>query len=781
MTQPSIQHEGDRQRWRVRIRGQVQGVGFRPFVYRLALEHGLSGFVHNDGDGVEAQAQGERRAFDRFCAQLRQNAPPLARIDGIDITELTIDTSARGFRIEPSRHDKVHTGITPDSAVCSACLDELFDPLDRRYRYPFINCTHCGPRYTITSRLPYDRSHTSMSRFTLCAACAEEYDDPRDRRFHAQPNACAECGPRLTLCDADGTPIASNDPIADALARLQAGQLIAIKSLGGFHIACDARNAKSVARLRANKQREGKPFAVMGANRASFDQVAALDDAAAELLASQERPIVLAAKRPACDELMPGVAPDVPCIGVMLPYTPLHYLLFHEAAGRPDGADWLKERQPLLLVMTSANPNGEPLAKDNKEAIERLHGIVDSFLLNDREIVVRCDDSVIRADGAQPIVVRRARGFTPQAIPLAGTGPDVLACGPWYKNTVCVTRDNEAFLSQHIGDLDHRAACNLLSETVAHLVAVLDLQPHVVAHDLHPDFFSTTFAERFAQQHGLPTVAVQHHHAHAAAVMAEHGITRPVLALTLDGIGLGNDGSLWGGELLIVDGSRCERVGHFRPLPLPGGDRAAREPWRMAAAALYALGRDEEIARRFPKQSGADTLTDMLRRNVNCPATSSAGRLFDAAAGLLGLYPVTHFEGQAAMHFEQLALQHGAAPAWPEGFCINRGNGKLILDFLPLLERLTGESDVARGAAVFHSTLVHALASWVLDAAQARQLPDVVLAGGCFLNRLLADGLRTALCEHGLRVYQAQRVPPNDGGISLGQAWVARQAGEAKQ
>lgn len=775
MTQPSIQHREDRQRWRVRIRGQVQGVGFRPFVFRLALDHGLSGFVRNDGDGVEAQTQGDRAAFNRFCAQLRQNAPPLARIDSIDITELTIDTTASGFRIEPSRQGNVHTGITPDSAVCSACLDELFDPLDRRYRYPFINCTHCGPRYTITSRLPYDRSHTSMARFTLCAECAEEYDDPGDRRFHAQPNACAECGPRITLCAENGDPMDCADPIAAALARLRAGQIIAIKSLGGFHITCDARNAKSITRLRANKQREGKPLAVMGANRASFDQVAALDDAAAELLATQERPIVLVAKRRGCDELMPGVAPEVPCIGIMLPYTPLHYLLFHEAAGRPTGTTWLAARQPLLLVMTSANPNGEPLAKDNEEAIERLHGIVDGFLLHDREIVVRCDDSVIRADGAQPIVVRRARGFTPQAIPLAGTGPNVLACGPWYKNTVCLTRGNEAFLSQHIGDLDNRAACNMLRETVAHLLAVLDLRPQVVAHDLHPDFFSTTFAARFAQQHGLPTVAVQHHHAHAAAVMAEHGITRPVLALTLDGVGLGDDGTLWGGELLIVDGPRCERIGHFRPLPLPGGDRAAREPWRMAAAALYALGRDEEIARRFRKQSGADTLTEMLRRNVNCPATSSAGRLFDAAAGLLGLYPVTQFEAQAAMHLEQLALQHGAEPPWPEGFRIDHDSGKSVLDFLPLLERLRDESEAARGAAVFHATLIFAMTDWVVAAAQTRAANDVVLAGGCFLNRLLADGVSAALRQHGLGVYQAARVPPNDGGISLGQAWVARQ------
>lgn len=781
MTPSTARQIEGQQRWRVRIRGQVQGVGFRPFVYRLALQHGLHGFVHNDGGGVEAQIQGDSAALAAFCNRLRRGAPPLARIEEIDIAILAVDEHTKGFRIEPSRRGGIPTGITPDSTVCNDCLAELFDPANRRYRHPFINCTHCGPRYTITSRLPYDRPHTSMARFPLCAACAGEYGNPADRRFHAQPNACAECGPRLTLCDASGNPVVSADPIADGLARLQAGQILAIKGLGGFHIACDARNAKIVARLRDNKQRDGKPLAVMAANLASIKQITVLGDEAAKLLATRERPIVLTEKRLACDGLLPGVAADVPCIGVMLPYTPLQHLLFHEAAGQPAGLSWLTEPQPLLLVMTSANPNGEPLATDNDEAIRRLHGMVDGFLLHDRDIVVGCDDSVIRADGCRPTFIRRARGFTPQAIPLTGTGRDVLACGPSYKNTICVTRDNEAFLSQHIGDLDNRAACNMFSETVTHLLSVLNLQPQVVAHDLHPDFFSTTFAASFAEQHGLPTLAVQHHHAHAAAVMAEHGITQPVLAVTLDGVGLGDDGSLWGGELLYVDGPRCERIGHLRQLPLPGGDRAAREPWRMAAAALHLLDRDGEIVDRFPQQPGADTIVEMLRRKVNCPATSSAGRWFDAAAGLLGVHPVARFEAQAAMHLEQLALQHGSTAAWQRGFRINRDNGKLILDLLPLLERLTEEGNAAYGAALFHATLIRAITDWVAQAVQARELIDVVLAGGCFLNRVLADGLNAALGAQGVRVHQAQRLPPNDGGVSLGQAWVARQLLEPRQ
>ncbi len=726
---------------RIRVTGVVQGVGFRPFVWRLAQELQLAGWVRNDAAGVEIHAEGA--GLDRFVDRLKTEAPPLARVDAVTVAAAG-QAGHAGFTICDSAGGRVGTAIGHDTAPCAACLAELFDPKNRRWRHGFITCTHCGPRYTLTRHLPYDRPQTSLAPFPLCPDCAREYADPADRRFHAETTCCPNCGPQLSLLNGTGNVLAG-EPIAATLALLQAGRIVAIKGLGGFHLACDARNAQAVTELRQRKQREEKPFAVMVADTEAAARHAKVGAGETALLESPERPIVL------LEQLMelPGVAPALSEIGLMLPATPIQQMLFHDA---PE----------LALVMTSANPHGEPLVIGNTEALERLAGIAAAFLLHDRDIVVRCDDSVRR--GTQ--FIRRARGYVPCAIKLPGAGPSILAVGGWFKNTVCVMRDDEAFVSQHIGDLDNAAACGFFEETVAHLLHILDVEPECVAHDLHPDFHSS----RFAAGLGIPAVGVQHHHAHIAAVCAEHGIEAPVLGLALDGVGLGNDGSAWGGELLRVDGAQCERLGHLAPLGLPGGDVAAREPWRMAAAALHVLGRGDEIAQRFAAEPAAATVATMLARGLNCPPTSSAGRLFDAAAGLLDVRRRANFEGQAAMLLEGLAARHGPLAPLAGGWQIVDDQ----LDLRPLLAALVEAPDRQVAAALFHATLTAALVDWVVRAAQRCGITTVAVAGGCLLNRLLATGLREALPRHGLRFVTAQRLPPNDGGLSLGQAWVAR-------
>jgi len=773
---------------RIRVHGLVQGVGFRPFVWRLANELGLSGWVRNDGAGIEIEAFGSSAGLGELRSRLAREAPAAARIDGITACAIeaaavrTRDAGEAGFAIADSplaaAGVPLATAIGPDRAVCPACLAELCAPDNRRYRYAFTTCTACGPRYTIAERLPYDRARTSLAPFPLCPECAAEYAAPADRRFHAEATCCPRCGPQLALRDARGQALAG-DPLAETVRRLCAGEIVAIKGLGGFHLVCDARNAAAVARLRERKQREEKPFALMVANVASLTGRATVSAAEAALLASPARPVVLLARTPATASEFPGVAPGLAWLGVMLPYTPLHVLLFHEAAGRPAGTAWLSEPQTLALVMTSANPGGEPLVIADDEAQGRLAGIADAFLGHDRAIVARCDDSVLRAAPGGFQFLRRGRGFTPQAIRLPAAGPSVLAFGGWYKNSICVTRGDEAFLSPHVGDLDNGATCGFLDETVARLLDLLEVQPVRVARDGHPDFYSSRAAAAYAAAHGLPCVAVQHHHAHIAAVCAEHGVDGPLLGLALDGVGLGDDSGAWGGELLRVEGAAMRRLGHLRPLPLPGGDRAAREPWRMAAAALHELGRGDEIVARLAQAASppaAATVARMLAQGVNCPRTSSAGRCFDAAAGLLGVRATMAFEGQAAMLLEGLAAdyasRHGMPPPLAEGWRIKAGE----LDLRPLLAHLAEEGeggDPARGAARFHATLAAALAAWVVEAAGATGLTTVAAAGGCLLNQVLTQALRQHLAAAGLTLLEARRAPPNDGGLALGQAWVA--------
>jgi hydrogenase maturation protein HypF len=748
-------------------------------------------------------------------------------VDALEARATQVLDADAAFQILASRSGAVTTSVPPDTATCDDCLAELFDPADRRHRYAFINCTQCGPRYTLTRALPYDRAMTSMAPFPLCPACRREYADPLDRRFHAEPNACPACGPALALVDAQVRPM-PGDPIAATLALLRAGKIVAIKGLGGFHLACDATNARAVASLRERKQREEKPFAVMAAGLASAHRWVLASAAEQALLQCAERPIVLLPIRGDRPDALVGIAPGLGVLGVMLPSTPIQALLFHEAAGRPAGTGWLQAEQALLLVMTSANPGGEPLVTGNAEALERLQGIADAWLLHDRDIVARCDDSVLRIsaswlpasgdrvdDGPRdrtqhrtnertnertqertqgwsseletsprsvgstagaPQFIRRARGYTPRPIKLPRPGPPVLATGAWLKNTVCITRGDEAFLSPHIGDLDNAATCKAMAEMVSHLCAVLDVRPQAVAHDLHPDFFSTRFAAEYASAHSLPIHAVQHHHAHVAAVAAEHGVDGPLLGLALDGTGLGDDGAAWGGELLRFDGASFERLGHLAPIALPGGDAAAREPWRMAAAALHRLGRGAQIEPRFAAQPAAATVAQMLARDLRCPRTSSLGRWFDAAAGLLRVRETAAYEGQAPMLLEALAATAGPFTAAPDVLALVTLTPDGGLDLSPLIADVADLGDAgqsALAAALFHHALADGLARWVMQASDRTGLRTVALGGGCFLNALLTQLLAANLADRGLCVLQANQAPPNDGGLALGQAWAA--------
>lgn len=732
-------------RVQVRVRGLVQGVGFRPHVYGLAQRYGLTGWVKNDEQGVVLEVQGADT--DAFVVALSKEAPPLARIDAVEARACELVAGEAGFFIDASaRTGKATVAIGPDAAVCRACVEEMLDPRGRRYRYPFLSCTHCGPRFTITHSLPYDRPQTSMADFPMCADCAREYGDPLDRRFHAQPIACPACGPVLS------------HPLEDVVAALKAGQLVALKGLGGFHLVCDAHDEDAVAALRRRKHRDAKPFAVMALNLASARKLGAVGEAEAKLLDGTKKPIVLLERT---DALARAIAPDLSSLGVMLPYTPLHVLLFHEWLGRPAGTAWLDAPCDVVLVMTSANPGGEPLVIGNEEAHQRLSGIADLVVTHDRDILVRADDSVTRVVAGAPTFIRRARGYVPEPVALPREVPPVLAVGAHLKNTVCFTRGREAFVSQYVGDLDNAPTVRFLDETVRHLEKTLEVTPTAVAHDLHPDFHSTQLAASL----GLTTVPVQHHHAHVAAVLAEHGVTTPAVGLALDGFGLGTGGGAWGGELLYVDGARFERLGHLRPLRQPGGDVAARQPWRMAVAALMELGRGGEVLRRFGAVGASPAFVDMVAKGVRAPWTTSCGRLFDAACGLLGVRLSASYEGEAPMVLEALVR----APRVLDGtWRVKDG----VLDVLPLLDALIGRP-AADGADVFHGTLAAALVDWALPAVRAKADGVVVLSGGCVMNRVLTESLVAGFARHGVEALVPRRVPANDGGLSLGQAWIA--------
>jgi hydrogenase maturation protein HypF len=791
------------QRWRLRVSGVVQGVGFRPWCAQTAQALGLSGWVCNDPAGAVCELQGPVAALQDFVDHLRTQPPTLARVGHVEQHAVPWQGDEAGFAIRASaRGAAPSTRLPPDTAPCDDCLCELLDPADRRWRHAFINCTHCGPRFTLTERLPYDRADTSMADFAMCPACEAEYTDPANRRYHAQPVACPQCGPRLALWRPDGTPLPEPDPLAAAAARLAAGEIVAIKSVGGYHLVCDAHQAAPVQRLRQAKQRGAKPFALLVANVASARQWVDVSDAAAELLTSPARPIVLLPRRASArlddahEAAHEAVAPGLDEWGMMLPSAPLHTLLLHELLGRPSGAAWLHEPHTPLLVMTSANPSGEPLVTDEADAVQRLAGLADALLVHDRAIVSGVDDSVRRPlSPTHAPFVRRARGHVPDPIALPGVdahAPSVLALGGWMKATVCLTRGNEAFVSQHIGDLGHPAHREALVQAVQRLQQFLGVAPtavRAIAHDLHPDFFSTHHAARLSAERGVPLCPVQHHRAHAAAVLAEHGESRPALALVLDGVGLGDDGQAWGGELLLVDapaaGLRTTRLAHLPLLALPGGDRAATEPWRLGAAVLASLGRADEIATRYADQRGADTLAAWLRSagtrpQAALPSTTSAGRWFDAAASLLGLVQHQSFEAEAAMRLEACAAQAevagvaGATVApWPDAWSVDAAGALHWPGLLARLAQPVALADRPAQAAAFHATLVAAWSRWVVHHAQAQGVPRVVLAGGCFINRLLRNGLVQALQAAGLTVLEPLEAPPGDGGLSLGQAAVA--------
>jgi hydrogenase maturation protein HypF len=733
-------------RLRIRVTGAVQGVGFRPFVHALASRWGLSGFVLNDDDGVVAEVEGA--SLQGFVAALRAEPPPLARIDDVEVTQ--VPRRGRGdFAILPSvERARSSTRGAPDAATCEACLDDLFDPAGRFHLYPFVTCAHCGPRFTVMRRLPWDRRNTALSGFPPCAACAADYADPAGRRFHAETIACAACGPRLS------------HPIAEIAAALRAGRVVALKGIGGFQLMCDATNETAVDTLRRRKARPDKPFAVLVANAASAELIAEPTADERSLLRHSARPIVLVRARPG---LAPSLAPGLGWIGLMLPCSPVQHLLFHAlAGGRAHDGD-REAALPLALVATSANRGGEPLAITDDEA-HALADIADLIVTHDRPILARADDSVMAVIDGAPSFIRRSRGFTPQPIDLGEEGPPVLAVGGHLKTTLCVTRGRQAFLSQHVGDLACAASARFHEETARRLLDDLGVTPALVACDRHPDYRSTLFAQSL----GLPLLRLQHHAAHLAATAAEHRLAGPLLGLALDGWGLGDDGGAWGGELMRRDGADWRRIGGLAPLPAPGGDRAAREPWRMGVAVLVALGRGEEAARRFPGLPLAGPLADLVSAEPDGPSTSSLGRLFDAAAALLGVCLRQSFEGQAAM-----ALESIAAPPQPllGGWRLEGG----VLDFRPLMARLLEPGLAARdGAALFQGTVIEGLAALAVQAARTGNDDRIVLGGGCLMNRTLAHGLAGALRRRGLAPWLPRQAPANDGGLSLGQAALAR-------
>jgi hydrogenase maturation protein HypF len=748
---------------RIAIGGVVQGVGFRPAVYRLAREQGLSGRVANDGGGVTIDAFGPLGAIERFLERIVADAPPAARIRSVSI-EVIPEESLAEFRIVPSlAGEERRVSIPPDLPTCPACLSELFDPGDRRYRYAFINCTDCGPRFTIARDVPYDRAATTMAGFTMCALCSGEYDDPLSRRFHAQPNACPECGPRLTLWDgAEETEVNGvTDPLETAAGALGDGRIVAVKGIGGFHLACDATFPHAVARLRQRKRREEKPFAVMVRDLAAARGVAALTETEEKLLASSERPIVLVTRRPGCP-LADEVAPGNRLVGLILAYAPVHHLLL-ESVGRP-------------LVMTSGNLSEDPIAHEDTDARSRLSGIADLVLGHDRPIETPCDDSVARVVAGRPLLVRRARGYVPDALTLATPfARPVLAVGGHLKNTFCLASGDRATLGPHIGDLDSVRTYGLFRKSIARMERFLGIAPEVIAYDLHPGYLSTEYA---LARRETRKVAVQHHHAHVAAVMAEHALAGPVLGLAYDGTGYGMDGTAWGGELLLATRGGFTRLATFRPLPLAGGEAAIREPWRVALAMILdALG-PEAALEGFPLFCGVEGralsgVRRMLERKVNAPLAHGAGRWFDAVGALVLQRPVARYEGQVALEWDLVAEPGEAAPY---SFELMTASTPWELDLRPmvraLVEELRGGTGAPAISARFHETLIAASAEMVREAAALHGKLPVVLSGGCFVNRRLAEGILAALGTD-FEVFLPERVPPGDAGLALGQAVVA--------
>ncbi|MFG2819289.1 carbamoyltransferase HypF [Kitasatospora sp. NPDC048365] len=758
------------QRRRVAVHGVVQGVGFRPFVFALAAELGLAGTVTNTGEGVLAEVEGPGGAVEAFCRRVVGDAPPLARVDGVEHTPLA-PTGATGFVITPSRDDgRRRAAVPPDTATCADCLAELADPADRRHRHPFISCTNCGPRHTIVTGLPYDRANTTMADFPMCRDCAREYTDPADRRFHAQPVCCHACGPELALV-VPGLPTVRREAALDGARRLlRDGAVLAVKGIGGYHLACDALNRESVALLRLRKRRGAKPFALMARDLAELAPLVELGPVEEELLTGAARPIVLLRRsgQPSPPALE-AVAPGSPDLGVMLPYTPLHHLLL-----APPG--------PGLLVMTSANLSGEPIVTDDRDAFDRLAALVDGWLTHDRVIHVPCEDSVVRVVDGEQLPVRRSRGHAPLPLPLPVPVRPVLAVGGDLKNTFALARDGCAWLSGHIGDMDDLATLDAFDRAAAHLGSVTGVRPEVLAVDRHPGYRSARHARRsFADAELRP---VQHHHAHIASVMAEHGLDGrcPVIGVAFDGTGYGEDGAVWGGEVLVADYDGFRRFGHLAYVPLPGGDAAVLRPYRMALAHLWAAGLPWAAGLAPVGACPADELgllEQQLRRSVNCVPTSSMGRLFDAVSSLAGVCQLAGYEAQAAIELEAAALAHGPAEGY--AFGLRREDGVLLGDPAPVLAAVV--ADLAGGASGglvasrFHAAVAELVRAQCRAAREESGLETVALSGGVFANALLSSACAHGLRADGFTVLRHRRVPPNDGGLALGQLMVAARAG----
>lgn len=760
-------------RTQISARGLVQGVGFRPFIFNLAKRLSLSGFVQNDTNGVLIDIEGCDDSINEFIACLVKSPPPHAIIEDVNCKTLP-PKGYKDFIIEESiLKDDKSAIISPEISICQECLKELLAPDDRRHRYPFINCTNCGPRFTIIKDIPYDRINTTMHKFAMCRDCSKEYHDPQNRRFHAQPNACHDCGPKLTLLNDKGLGVHTQDIISTVCALLNEGRIIAIKGLGGYHLACDAANDSAVSTLRKRKHREDKPLAVMMENIDTARQFCHVNANEETLLLSTQKPIVLLRKKDMC-AIAPEIAPENKYLGVMLPYTPLHYLIIKESG--------------LSLVMTSGNVSDEPIAFKDNEAYTRLKGIADYFLTHNREIFMRCDDSVVRVNGNNDMIIRRSRGYAPYPLKLEYIFTrQILACGAFLKNTFCLGRGNHAFLSHHIGDLENTETLHSFETTIEHYKRLFDIKPEIIAYDLHPEYLSTKYA--LAQNDSIFKIGVQHHHAHIASCMAENGIKHKVIGVAFDGLGYGDDGNFWGGEFFIADLSEYERTGHLDYVPMPGGEQAIKEPWRMAISYLYQIyGNDISSLPPFslpqfrneimPK---LEIFMKMLSQRINSPLTSSMGRLFDGVASMLDLQHLVNYEGQAAIKLELIADEDetGSYPFDINGDVGVDCNVPFIVKWQRLIKCII--EDVNHGvkssiiSAKFHNSIVEMVSQVCIILRDSNGLCDVVLSGGVFQNNFLFNRLINKLTLDGFKVYSHNKVPCNDGGISLGQAVIANE------
>jgi hydrogenase maturation protein HypF len=749
----------------IRVKGVVQGVGFRPFVYQIARQLELNGRVFNTSGDVTIHLEGTAGGLQSFLQQLRENPPPRSRVESITTAAATFENLS-GFAILESRVSQdEYQLISPDLATCPDCRAEIFDPADRRYRYPFTNCTNCGPRFTIIEDIPYDRPRTTMQQFTMCPDCRREYDDPFNRRFHAQPNACPVCGPRLELTDAGGRTLPVADVILKAAALLKAGQILAIKGLGGFLLACDATNQPAVMSLRERKHRPSKPLAVMLQDLSTVARYCQIDQTEIAALNSPAAPIVIL-KMKLDNGLAPSVAPGLFHLGVMLPYTPLHHILLRESG--------------LPLVMTSGNLSEEPIAKDNPEALRRLGGIADYFILHNRDIHSRYDDSVVAVQQGLPRLLRRARGYAPYPVHLPFQSQSILACGPELKNTFCLTRDNHAFVSQHIGDLENLETLEHFENTLNLYQKLFRVQPQMIACDMHPDYLSTRWAHNEAHRLQVPLIAVQHHHAHIVSCMAENAVTRPVIGVALDGTGYGLDGHIWGGEFMLAGYQDFQRQAHLEYLPLPGGNLAIQKPYRIAIGYLYALLGATALTPDLACLKGLgeielELIKTQVARRLNTPLTSSCGRLFDAVSALLGIRRRVDYEGQAAIELEVAARGNPSRAEYP--YQIETLAETRVIRVADLLAAIL--ADIRAGQAVseiatrFHNSVLSIMLKIVSQLAAESGIKQVALSGGVFQNRRLFDGAVERLKEAGFQPLLHQHLPVNDGCISLGQAVVA--------